>query len=144
MIKEPTSTPSWISASASRRSASSELSYWKSVGIAVLTAELHVQIASVLHVSRQTLENNFDDELKNGRARKLLQTLCLLDKQAKRGSTAAAKYLCNVFQNGAPGQHLGKKAQRARDAAEALRDSPWYDLIGRPDRTSGAEAGNGQ
>jgi hypothetical protein len=101
----------------------------------------HVQLAAVVGISRQTLESNFSDELKNGRARKLLQTLCLLDKQAKRGSTAAAKYLCNVFHQGAPGQRLSKKEQRARDAAEALNDSPWADIIGRLDEP---EARNGQ
>ena len=61
----------------------------------------HSQIAAVLGISRQTLENNFIDELKNGRARKLVQSLCLLDRAAKRGSVAAAKFLVNAFNNGA-------------------------------------------
>jgi hypothetical protein len=42
------------------------------VEIAAAAGLPHNQIAAVLGISRQTLENNFIDELKNGRARKLL------------------------------------------------------------------------
>jgi len=92
--------------------------------------------------SRPTLESNFVDELKNGRARKLLQSLCALDRAQQRGSVAAAKFLVNVFHNGTSLQRIGKKEQRARDAEEALAGSPWAELIGR--RSDEAEARNGQ
>jgi hypothetical protein len=42
----------------------------------------HTQLAAVLNISRPTLESNFVDELKNGRARKLLQSLCALASAA--------------------------------------------------------------
>jgi hypothetical protein len=101
----------------------------------------HNQLAAVLGISRPTLESNFVDELKNGRARKLLQTLCLLDKQAKRGSVAAMKYLVNAFSNGAPLQRLSPKEAKLQAAMEAIDNSPWRDLIGRVDEP---EARNGQ
>ena len=111
------------------------------VEIAAAAGLSHIQIASALGIAKQTLETHFVGELRDGRTRKLIAVLCLLDKQAKRGSTAAAKFLCNVFHNGAPGQRLGKKEQRARDAEEALANSPWADILGRVDEP---EARNGQ
>jgi len=101
----------------------------------------HIQLAAALHISRPTLESNFDDELKNGRARKLLQTLCLLDKQAKRGSVAAMKFLVNAFNNGAPLQRLSPMEKKLQAANEAIDNSPWRDLIARVDEP---EARNGQ
>ena len=99
----------------------------------------HNQLAAALRISRPTLESNFVDELKNGRARKLLQNLCRLDRAASRGSVAAMKYLTNVFHQGAPGQRLSKKEQKARDAEAALQNSPWADLIRTPERANGLD-----
>jgi TPR repeat protein len=58
-----------------------------------------------------------------------------LDKAAKRGSVAAAKYLVNVFYNGAP-VRLGKKEAKMRAAEDALANSPWADLIRTPERAN--------
>jgi AcrR family transcriptional regulator len=97
------------------------------------------EIAAVLGISRTTLHSHFADELKNGRARKLVQALRMLDRAAKRGSVAAMKYLVNVYSQQAP-VRLGKKERMAREAEAALADSPWADIISR----RMAEAGNGQ
>src|SRR5512132_571356 len=78
------------------------------VEIAVAAGLSHSQIATVLGISKQTLHTHLADSLKNGHARKLIQTLCLLDKQAKRGSVAAMKYLVNVYSQQAT-VRLGKK-----------------------------------
>jgi hypothetical protein len=104
----------------------------------------HTQLAAVLNISRPTLESNFVDKLKNGRARKLLQSLCALDRAQQRGSVAAAKFLVNVFHQGAPGQRVGKKEQKARDAAEALQHSPWRDLIRTPEQANGQDDEHGR
>jgi hypothetical protein len=92
----------------------------------------HSQIAAVLGISRQTLENNFDDELKNGRVRKLVQSLLSLDRAQKRGSVAAAKFLVNAFNNGVPLQRMGKKERTRLEAENALANSPWADIIRTP------------
>jgi AcrR family transcriptional regulator len=88
------------------------------------------EIAAVLGISRTTLHSYFADELKNGRARKLVQALRMLDRAAKRGSVAAMKYLVNVFSNRAP-VRLGKKELQKRAAEEAMASGPWADILGR-------------
>jgi hypothetical protein len=108
------------------------------VEIAAAAGVSHNQIASALGIAKQTLETHFASELRDGRTRKLIAVLCLLDKAAKRGSVAAAKYLVNVFFNGAP-VRLGKKELQKREAEIALANSEWGDILGRtdmPDRSS--------
>jgi hypothetical protein len=107
--------------------------------IAVAAGLSHSQIATVLGISRQTFENNFADEMQNGRARRLIRTLCLLDKAATRGSVAAAKFLLTVFSNGTPSR-LGKKEARLRAAKEALASSPWADILEPRSHTDGPAA----
>jgi hypothetical protein len=89
-----------------------------------------------LGISRQILENNFIDELKNGRARKLLQSLCLLDRTAKRGSVAAAKFLVNAFSNGTSLQRIGKKERTRLEAETALIGTEWEDIIRTPEQAN--------
>jgi AcrR family transcriptional regulator len=90
------------------------------------------EIAAVLGISRTTLQSHFADELANGRARKLIQTLNLLQRAARRGSVAAMKFLVGVFSNGAP-VRLGKKEAQRRAAEEALGNSEWGDIIRIPE-----------
>jgi hypothetical protein len=92
------------------------------VEIAAAAGLSHNQIASALGIAKQTLETHFASELRDGRTRKLIAVLCLLDKAAKRGSVAAMKYLANNFSNGAP-VRLGKKELQKREAEIALANS---------------------
>jgi hypothetical protein len=82
-------------------------------------------VAVVIGVSRPTLEAHFADELKNGRVRKRVQILCMLDKAAKRGSVSAAKFLLTIFSDGPV--HIGKKARRQQAAESACVNSEWGD-----------------
>jgi hypothetical protein len=110
------------------------------VEIAVAAGLSETETAHVIGIARSTLLAHFADELRFGRARKLLFVLDLLERSARARSVAAMKYLCTVYsQQGTV--RLSKKEQRRRDAAEALRNSPWADLIGRVDEP---EARNGQ
>jgi len=96
------------------------------------------EIAAVLGISRTTLHSHFADELKNGRARKLVQALRMLDRAAKRGSVAAMKYLVSVFSGQAPAK-IGKKELARRRAEDALVNSPWADIIRTPERPNGLD-----
>ena len=91
------------------------------------------EIAAVLGISRTTLQGHFADELANGRARKLIQTLNLLQRAARRGSVAAMKFLVNVFSNRAP-VRLGKKELQKREAEIALANSEWRDILCGPEK----------
>jgi hypothetical protein len=110
------------------------------VEIAAAAGLSHNQIASALGIAKQTLETHFASELRDGRTRKLIAVLCLLDKAAKRGSVAAMKYLANNFSNGAP-VRLGKKELQKREAEIALANSEWRDILRGPET---AEASNGR
>jgi hypothetical protein len=109
------------------------------VEIAAAAGLSHNQIASALGIAKQTLETHFAIELRDGRTRKLIAVLCLLDKAAKRGSVAAMKYLANNFSNGAP-VRLGKKELRKRAAEEAMASGPWADILGRTEQAKGPAA----
>jgi hypothetical protein len=65
-----------------------------------------------------------------------------LDRAAKRGSVAAAKFLVNAFNNGASLQRIGKKQRAAAAATSAAIGTPWEDLLAFPrghdeDRSNG-------
>jgi AcrR family transcriptional regulator len=85
------------------------------------------EVASVVGISRSTLERHFADELKNGRVRKLAHVLCLLERAAKRGSVSAMKFLLTVFSNGTTAR-LGKKEATQRAAENVVADDTvWGD-----------------
>jgi hypothetical protein len=98
-----------------------------------------VEIAAVLGIARQTLETHFADELRFGRARKLLFVLNLLERSAKARSVAAMKYLCAVYSQQATVK-IGKKEAKMRAAKNAAIGTEWEDIIRDPDE---ANAGNG-
>jgi hypothetical protein len=84
-------------------------------------------VAVVIGISRPTLEAHFADELKNGRIRKFAQVLVLLDRESKRGSVSASKYLLTLF-SGGMSPIVGKKQRRQQAAESALEGgSEWGD-----------------
>jgi hypothetical protein len=87
------------------------------------------EMAALLGISRGTLRTHLADELREARARALVENLKRLDRAAQRGSVSAAKFLVTCFANGAPAIG-GKKAAAERRAKQLVSgDSVWADLL---------------
>jgi hypothetical protein len=63
------------------------------VELAIATGMTLPAIAAALDISRSTLSKLFAAEIGSGRAKRRLENVCRLDKQAAAGNTAATKAL---------------------------------------------------
>ncbi len=101
----------------------------------------HVDIATALGISRETLEKYFEAELSAGALERRMEVLQALHAAAKRGSSSAARaYLQHEATPAVPpapqpdaaspkAEPLGKKAQAQADAVTAARGTDWDNLL---------------
>ena len=110
------------------------------VSIAAGGGMRHVDIATALGISRETLEKYFEAELSAGALERRMEVLQALHAAAKKGSSSAARaYLQHEATPAVPPapkaeapaktEPLGKKAQAQADAATAARGTEWDSLL---------------
>ena len=111
------------------------------VSIAAGGGMRHVDIATALGISRETLEKYFEAELSAGALERRMEVLQALHAAAKKGSSSAARaYLQHEATPAVPpapqpdaaakSETLGKKAQAQADAVTAARGTEWDNLLG--------------
>lgn len=112
----------------------------RQVSIAAGGGMRHVDIATALGISRETLEKHFEVELAGGALARRMEVLQALHAAAKKGSSSAARaYLQHEATPAVPPRPaaepdakpapLGKKEQAQADAVTAARGTEWDSLL---------------
>lgn len=113
----------------------------RQVSIAAGGGMRHIDIATALGISRETLEKYFQAELSAGALARRMEVLQALHAAAKKGSSSAARaYLQHEATPAVPpapqpdapapkAEPLGKKAQAQADAVTAARGTDWDNLL---------------
>lgn len=108
----------------------------RKVAVAAGGGMSHEEIAIALGVSRPTLEKYFEHELSVGAQQKRMAVLLAMEKAAKKGSVAAARfYTQNPIRIASEeGDEplpppVGKKAQANADAKTADEGTEWERLL---------------
>lgn len=91
------------------------------------------QVADALGVSLSVVCDRFRHELDTGRAVRIAENLSLLRRASLKHNVSAMRCLATLYADGATQLKLGKKAAAMEAARNAAENSPWADLLRRPE-----------